>query len=60
MVSDKSDACDRLIVVAAPKSLGDLREFFAEAVREKVHAEIDKDLTHLSNEALREALADYL
>lgn len=38
-------AFDRLIVIAAPRTLGDLRDLLPAAVRERVVAEIDKDLT---------------
>ena len=36
---------DRLVLVAAPKTLGDLRELLPDPVKTKVVAEIDKDLT---------------
>jgi protein required for attachment to host cells len=36
---------DRLVLVAAPKTLGDLRELLPGPVKAKVVAEIDKDLT---------------
>lgn len=35
----------KLVLVAAPKTLGDLRDLLPDAVRAKVVAEIDKDLT---------------
>jgi protein required for attachment to host cells len=38
-------AFDRLIVIAAPRTLGDLRDLLPATVRERVVAEIDKDLT---------------
>jgi protein required for attachment to host cells len=38
-------AFDRLIIVAPPKVLGDLRNALSESVRELVSAELDKDLT---------------
>ncbi len=37
----------RLVLVAAPKTLGDLRELLPDPVRTKVVAEIDKDLTRV-------------
>lgn len=36
---------DELVLVAAPKTLGDLRELLPDSVKTKVVAEIDKDLT---------------
>ena len=36
---------EALVLIAAPKTLGDLRELLPEAVKAKVVAEIDKDLT---------------
>lgn len=43
--ADQSGAYDRLILVAPPKTLGDLRGALAAPVRRKVTGEIDKDLT---------------
>lgn len=39
-------AFDRLVLVAPPRTLGDLRAALAEDTRARVMAEIDKDLTH--------------
>lgn len=36
-----------LIVVAAPKTLGDLRNAFSKQIKDKVIAEVDKDFTHI-------------
>ncbi len=38
---------DRLIIVAPPQALGDLRSELTEATRKKLSGEINKDLTHL-------------
>lgn len=43
--NQRAGAYDRLIVIAAPKLLGHLREALSEPVRRSVAAEIDKDLT---------------
>ncbi len=51
---------DRLILVAAPKTLGDLRELLPGAVKAKVVAEIDKDLTHVPARDLPKHLAEVL
>lgn len=42
-------AFDRLIIVASPITLGDLRAAISAAVREKVNAEIAHDLTKMPN-----------
>lgn len=41
-------AFDELVVVAPPKTLGDLRADFSEQSRALIRAELAKDLTHLS------------
>lgn len=38
---------DRLLVVAAPRTLGDLRDFLPNMVRERIVKELDKDLTNV-------------
>ena len=45
-------AFDRLVLVAPPRTLGDLRGALAAATRAKVTGEIDKDLTHLNDHDL--------
>ena len=47
-----ADAYDRLILVAPPRALGDLRPFLSKPVRNRVHEEIVKDLTQLPNDRL--------
>jgi protein required for attachment to host cells len=44
----KNSAFDQLVVIAAPKMLGDLRAAFGENIRKLVIAEIDKDLSKLT------------
>jgi protein required for attachment to host cells len=51
---------DRLVLVAAPKTLGDLRELLPGPVKAKVVAEIDKDLTHVPMRDLPKHLASVL
>ncbi len=51
---------DRLILVAAPKTLGDLRELLPGVVKARVVAEIDKDLTHVPARDLPRHLAGVL
>lgn len=38
---------DRIVVAAAPRTLGDIRDMLGKQVRDRVHAELDKDLVHL-------------
>jgi protein required for attachment to host cells len=51
MLADHSakDAFDRLVVVAPPAMLGNLRKMINPEVRNKIVAEIDKDLTRIPN-----------
>ena len=53
-------AYDRLILVAAPSALGDLRAALSPDVRAKVVAEIAKDLTKIPDAAMAEHLKDVL
>lgn len=50
----------RLVVVASPEMLGDLRECFDKNVAQRVVAEIAKDLTHLDEQGLSGHLGDAL
>ena len=50
----------RLVLIAAPKTLGDLRELLPEAVKAKVVAEIDKDLTKVPRPELGKHLGEVL
>jgi protein required for attachment to host cells len=50
----------RLVLVAAPRTLGDLRELLPEPVKAKVVAEIDKDLTKVPRHELAKHLAQVL
>jgi len=52
----KRNAFDRLVVVAPPEALGDLRSAFSDALRRMVSAELNKDLTKIPIHGL----ADYL
>jgi protein required for attachment to host cells len=51
---------DRLVVVAAPKTLGDLRQLLPDPVKKLVTAEVDKDLTNLPERDLPKHLEDVL
>jgi protein required for attachment to host cells len=48
VLKERCTGFTRLLVVAAPKFLGDLRQQLDESVRKKVAAEFAKDLTQLS------------
>ncbi|WP_075289646.1 host attachment protein [Pararhizobium arenae] len=45
-------AFDRLVVCAAPQTLGDLRSMLSPATRDKTTAEINKDFSNLPTEKL--------
>jgi protein required for attachment to host cells len=49
---------DRLVLIAPPRTLGDLRAALGAKARGKVHAEVDKDLTHVTLHDLPGYLAD--
>ena len=53
-------AFDQLIVVAAPRLLGHLREQLNTAVKDSIRMEIDKDFAHLPLDKLGQALAPHL
>lgn len=47
---------DRLVLVAAPKTLGDLRGLLPDTVKKRIVAEIDKDLTRVATRDLGQHL----
>lgn len=51
---------DRLILVAAPRTLGDLRSLLPDGVKAKVAVELDKDLTNTPDQELGRHLDEYL
>ena len=51
-------AFDRLVLIAPPRTLGDLRAALGAKARGKLHAEMDKDLTHVALHDLPGYLAD--
>ncbi len=51
---------DRLVLVAPPRSLGELRELLSERVRTNLAHEVPKNLTKLGTDALRKKLSDLL
>jgi protein required for attachment to host cells len=56
----RNRAYDRLIIVAAPSALGDLRPALSPEVRTKVTAEVAKDLTKTPDAAVAQHLKDVL
>lgn len=51
---------DRLIVVAPPVTLGDLRRVFSEPVKSKIFAEVAMDLTKVPNSEVPRHIADLI
>lgn len=49
---------DKLVLIAPPKMLGELREYLAPAVKKRIAAEMPKDLTHYEGEELLQHLRD--
>ena len=58
--SDTARKFDRIILVAAPRTLGDLRAAMSKQVQRSIIAQIDKNLTKLDERALGKALEDVL
>lgn len=56
----KTRAYDRLILIAPPKTLGDLRIKLDPQVAKLVHAELDKDLTKHSAQQIEQQVASVL
>lgn len=53
----RSNSYDRLVLIAAPRMLGDLRKALSESVHSRVVAEVNKDLTKLPEAELQTELA---
>ena len=51
---------DRLVITAAPKTLGDIRDALSGTTQQKGHSEIAKDFTQLPNDDLVNKLKDVL
>lgn len=62
MLDDKAgaDAFDRLVLVAPPQALGDLRAALTPRLASAVHAELAKDLTKTPDQDLMSHLEDAL
>jgi len=46
-VAEKEKAFDRIVLAAAPHTLGDIRGFLPKNIQDRVHAELNKDLIKL-------------
>lgn len=53
---ETADVFDKLVVIAPPKMLGDLRSSFSELLKKRIVGEVDKDLTKLNNQDFEKAL----
>lgn len=56
----KQERYDRLVIVAPPKALGQLRAQLSAGVRERITGSLDKDLTHVPDHQLAEHLGTLL
>ncbi|RVT94554.1 host attachment family protein [Sphingomonas crocodyli] len=56
MLKQKVDDFEKLIIIAPPRTLGELRKHYDKAVAEKIVAEIDKDLTRHPTDKIEKAL----
>jgi len=56
----KSRPFDQLVLVAPPAMLGDLRKFLEPHVRDKIIAEIDKDLTKVPDDKALSHIGDVI
>ncbi len=59
-LADEVDTFDRLILVAAPATLGEMRKALATSVEKKTMAEIAKDLTQVPNDEVASHLANVI
>jgi protein required for attachment to host cells len=55
--ADQQDAFDKLILAAAPRTLGDLRDSLCAAVAGKIVAELNKDLINMPKDEFERYLA---
>jgi protein required for attachment to host cells len=54
--AEKEDAFDRLVLVAAPKTLGEIRPLLSEGVQARVMAQLNKDLASQPDHKIQEQL----
>jgi protein required for attachment to host cells len=58
--AQKQNAFDRIVLIAPPQALGDLRATLSPGVRDRVSGELNKDLTHLKDDELVEPVGAVL
>ena len=56
----KAGAFDRLVLVAAPHALGDIRKAMPKGLAQVVYAELDKDLTKVPNSEIDKHLGEVI
>jgi protein required for attachment to host cells len=56
----KAGAFDRLVLVAAPQALGDIRKAMSGQLAEAVYGELAKDLTKVPNNELAKHLGEVM
>ena len=54
------NAFERLIIVAPPRALGEIRKHLPQTLQSKIIGELDNDLTKSTPQAIREHLESYL
>ena len=54
--AEREHIFDRLVIVAAPRTLGDIREALSKNVFSRVAAEVDKELTEMPEAKIKEHL----
>jgi len=55
-----ANAFDRLVLIAPPQTLGDLRSVLSKRLRNRVSKEVAKDLTRLPSERLADHISRFL
>ena len=58
--AEREKAFDRLVLVAAPRTLGDIRPFLGKTLTTRITAEIDKDLTWMNEKEIQDNLKDVI
>ena len=56
----KKGSFDRLIIIAAPQMLGDLRQYFPESLKRMIIEEVPKDLSKFATPGLKSTLPELL
>lgn len=59
-LAERENAYDRLVLVAAPRTLGDLRNVITPSVHTRVAAEVDKELTEMAETEIKKHLEDII